>query len=69
MIKNENNNSLELQEAFNLFDSNKDGLLSLNELQNGLESIGEYLNMNELKDLISPFVKNTDSPLNYDGQF
>ncbi len=67
IIKNENNN-LDLEEAFKLFDLNQDGLLSMNELQIGLENIGEHVNMEELKVLVKPFVQNVDQQLNYDGK-
>jgi Ca2+-binding EF-hand superfamily protein len=67
MTSNENNFE-DLEEAFKLFDSDKDGLISLNELQNGLKSIGEHVNINELKSIVKPFVTNNDQKLNYDGK-
>lgn len=43
----------EFQEAFNLFDKDKDGTITTQELGTVMKSLGQYPTENELRDLIS----------------
>lgn len=44
---------VEFQEAFNLFDKDKDGTITTQELGTVMKSLGQYPSENELRDLIS----------------
>lgn len=58
--------SNKLTEAFSLFDKNKDGLISADELGKVLKSLGQSANKDQLKDMIREFDKNGDGYIDYE---
>lgn len=55
-----------LREAFSVFDIDKNGLITAEELQNVLESLGEKSTMSECQKMISGVDVNGDGMINFD---
>ena len=62
----ENNNNFELQEAFNLFDTDGDGQLSISEWQTVLSRMGMKLSSKEEKALFRNVDSNGDGKIDLD---
>ncbi|KAK3093876.1 hypothetical protein FSP39_021327 [Pinctada imbricata] len=60
-------NQLELVAAFRIFDINKDGYVSLEELVKVLTSFGEKMTEDEAREYINMVDSNGDGKLNYQG--
>ena len=58
--------TLELKEAFNMFDRDKDGLVNYIDLGNVLKSQGFNLTNQELQDMILEVDDNEDNKINFD---
>ena len=57
-----------LHEAFNCFDKDGNGFISLQELRHVMTCLGEVLTMSEVKEIMDEADLDKDGQLNYKGQ-
>jgi Ca2+-binding EF-hand superfamily protein len=55
----------ELSAAFNLIDTDKDGLLSFNDIKEMLKMIGEHMSDNEIRTIIKQADMDQDGYINF----
>jgi len=56
----------ELKEAFEIFDKNKDGSISVSELEKILKSLGEKATRDEVKQMVAKVDKDGDGNISFD---
>ena len=59
---------LELRQAYNLFDTNKDGTLTPEEIKKLIAKVGLDLKSNEIDELIRHLDKNNDGSITFEGK-
>ncbi len=57
-----------MRDAFNLFDTDKDGKIKVDEMRKVLKQIDLHLDDQELNALISKLDENGDGTINFDGK-
>ena len=67
MEMNKMDSSKEAHAAFNLFDSDHNNQISVDEMQKVLQSLGENLSKTEIKDMIKEIEQNNSGILSFDG--
>ena len=58
----------ELQDAFKVFDRNRDGFISAEELRIVMTNLGEKLTDQEIKDMLDLADINRDGKIDYNGE-
>ncbi|KAF7728373.1 hypothetical protein EC973_006181 [Apophysomyces ossiformis] len=64
--RKEKNDENELRESFRIFDSDSDGLISKDELQQIMASLGEYVTSEEIDELIRTADTDGDGRISYE---
>ena len=68
-MKNFRTSPEELRDAFQVFDKQGNGLISVQDLRSSLTSLGERLNTEDLDELIREVDQNGEGMLNYNGRY
>lgn len=68
-MKNFRTSPEELRDAFQVFDKQGNGLISVQDLRSSLTSLGERLNTEDLDELIREVDQNGEGMLNYNGGY
>jgi Ca2+-binding EF-hand superfamily protein len=63
----EPNGKADLNSAFLVYDKNEDGFISLDEFKKAMLTLGEPLSEDDLKELLSVMVIQSDNTINYKG--
>lgn len=58
----------DLREAFNVFDSDKDGFISAKELQQCLTNLGESIKIDEAFEMLRDVDSNGDGLIDFEGK-
>ena len=56
----------ELKEAFKIFDSDANGFLTLNELENAMKALDENISEHQLKEILKSFDLNGDGKISFE---